>query len=90
LPKDSVPSIGRKQTGAGEYLAQVDAIGLVDVENVNGRSAARAETHEPRAVPHKVATPTLPAWIKENDDPPGDEIAAAQVARFRKIGPTHQ
>src|SRR6266481_5062979 len=32
-----------------------------------------------------MSVPALPARIEQHDDAPGDEIAAAQVARFRQI-----
>ena len=83
--KDLSASLGRKNTTQDKQFAQLDAVARIDVEDVDGGTSARGQTDKLWTLPGKVTAPALPARIEQYDDATRDEVAAAQITRFRRV-----
>src|SRR5437763_1284238 len=68
-------------------LAQGDAFLMIDLQQVNGRSACRRAADEDRSMPAEVARPFHSAWMEERHEPSRDRIDGRQVSALVEIAP---
>ena len=57
----------------------LDAIWMIDVQNVNRRSSLRRIAHQERAIPVKMLIPDVVARMKETRDCPGGRVDARDI-----------